>query len=350
MFRCTALTLTAAWTLAAVQHPSFGLNVNGIAEPAAGSTFTYLPDDGDVVTVTLTSSAPCASPASVGTTTHLTVLPSGLPIVFVTATPGDSVCRGTSVNYATTTTFGGTPTFTWVVNGTNVTTGGSYAYIPANDDVVYVVMNSNYRCRTATTVPGNHITMSVQDSMVPVVTIVSNPVSASVAKGQQLMLTATITNGGMAPSYQWYINGIAAEGANQPVYANSTYRNGDSVTCQVISDGMCSGLLGFNSVIVHVSDVGVAQVTSAADVELMPNPNRGSFAIKGSLGATNEEEVAITITDMLGQVVYTNKAISYGGSINQQVNLGGNIANGMYLLTLDSASADKVFHVVITEQ
>ncbi len=130
---------------------------------------------------------------------------NGTPTVTVTASPGDSVCAGTTVNFTTATTFGGTHTISWVVNGTTVLNANSYSYIPANNDNVSVEMTSTYRCRTATTVPSNHITMTVMTAAPPTVAIAADPVGANIASGQTLTLTAVVSNGGPNPTCQWFL-------------------------------------------------------------------------------------------------------------------------------------------------
>ncbi len=82
---------------------------------------------------------------------------------------------------------------------------------------------------------------------------------------------------------------------------------------------------------------------------MIPNPNKGSFVVKGTLSTTTDEEVTLEITNMLGQVVYTNKVMSHGGAINEHIQLNSSIANGMYLLNLHSESDNAVFHVVIEQ-
>ena len=328
---------------------TYDWSVNGYPQSAVGSNFNYMPINGDVIAVVLHSSAACATPPAVSTSLTITVLDNGMPAVTVTSTPGDTVCHGTAVNFTATDVFGGTPDLTWVVNGANVSTGSSYSYVPVDNDIVYVSMNSNYRCRSVTTVQSNHIMMSVQNPVIPTIAITANP-GNNIGKGQEVTFTASVTNGGPAPSYQWFVNGVQISGANQPVYTSSNLNNKDSVTCQVVSDGPCAGLLGFNSVIVHVTSVGVQQIsTGGGDIQLIPNPNKGTFIVKGTLGTTADEEVSLEVTDMLGQVIYNGKVMTQGGNINERIQLNGNIANGMYLLNLRSESNNKVFHIVVEQ-
>jgi len=136
-------------------------------------------------------------------------------------------------------------------------------------------------------------------------------------------------------------------GATMSTYTTTNLADQDSVTCQVT--GVC-GLVGFNEVIVHVNTTGVTSVTTnGSDVRLVPNPNKGEFTIKGSLGVTTDEEVSIEITDMLGQVIYTGKAMTQNGNINEHIKLNSTLANGMYLLNLRSGSEHSVFHFVIEQ-
>ena len=61
-----------------------------------------------------------------------------------------------------------------------------------------------------------------------------NPVCA----GTSDTFTATPTNGGATPAYQWKVNGTNA-GANNPVYTY-TPSNGDIVTCLLTSNATCA--------------------------------------------------------------------------------------------------------------
>jgi hypothetical protein len=95
---------------------------------------------------------------------------------------------------------------------------------------------------------------------------------------------------------------------------------------------------------------GVNNVNNGkADLLIMPNPNSGSFVIKGSMGVLNDQDVTIEITDMLGQVVHTENVKADKGEINQSVKLSGSLANGMYLVNIKSATVNQVFHFVLEQ-
>lgn len=60
----------------------------------------------------------------------------------------------------------------------------------------------------------------------------TNPMCA----GASATFTATATNGGTAPTYQWYINGVAVGGATSSTYTTTTLANGNIVTCVMTSN------------------------------------------------------------------------------------------------------------------
>ena len=90
-------------------------------------------------------------------------------------------------------------------------------------------------------------------------------------------------------------------------------------------------------------------VTGASDIRIMPNPNKGTFTVKGSMNTTADQDVVMEVTNMLGQVVYTAKVAAHNGSINEQIQMNSSLANGMYILNLRSGSDIAVFHFVIEQ-
>ncbi len=346
---CVGNTATmTAHSLNGGTSPVYDWKVNGVPM-ASGGTFSYTPIDGDMVTAYVHSNGICAIPDTASKTIQLTVSSPQTPSVNVVATPGDVVCKNTMVTFTATPMYSGfNPTYTWLKNGVAVGgTGTTYSYIPVNNDIITLMMGSTFPCRMADVVFSNPNTMRVDEPLIPIVTIKANP-GAYIAPGQSVTLTASVIYGGARPTYQWRVNGVAINGATNTTFTSSSLSNNDSVTCETM--GACD-LLGFNSVRIHLTNVGVQQVTAAGsdDVKLVPNPNKGAFTIKGALATTGDEEVTIEVTNMLGQVVYTGKVMTQNGNINEKIQLTGSLANGMYLLNLHSGSQNNVFHFVIEQ-
>jgi hypothetical protein len=84
------------------------------------------------------------------------------------------------------------------------------------------------------------------------------------------------------------------------------------------------------------------------DARVLPNPNNGQFTLKGSLGTDVTEMVEIDITNMLGQVIYSDKVKAVNGVINEKINVDNTLSNGMYLLNLRSGDRSKVIPVTIS--
>ncbi|MCW3123401.1 MAG: hypothetical protein JWQ38_2893, partial [Flavipsychrobacter sp.] len=220
-------------------------------------------------------------------------------------------------------------------------------YAPVDSDIIYSTLVSNYRCRSSNRVFSNNIMMAVEEAIVPVVSIDANP-GNSVKAGTPVTLTAMVTSGGQSPMYQWYVNHAAVTGATAMTYT-STFANGDSVTVQVKRSDAC-GMSNFNGMLIHVGGVGVAQVTVGdALINVLPNPNKGEFIVKGTLGVRTDLAVTLELTTMLGQAVYRSNATAKGGTLEEHIKLSSTLANGMYLLNVHSDVASKVFHVVVEQ-
>ena len=331
--------------------PAYVWAINGVSV-AADSAYTYLPNNGDVVSVTLTSSAICPSPATANSAVTMTVLPQLMPSVTTSADPGTVVCQGTPVTFIATVANGGsTPAYSWRLNGGVVAgaTNATYIVTPANTDDVFCVVTSSYQCPVVATVASTHTTMEVDVAVSPIVTLTVNP-GLHIAQGQSVVFTANVTNGVSGLTYQWYINNGIVSGANSQVFITNQLLNMDSVRCIATTTGSCAGLTGTAAAQVSVSNVGVKVVTAGSDdIMLVPNPNQGTFTIRGTLGSTVAQEVTLEITDMLGQAIYTGKVAVHNGAVNEQIHLGENIANGMYLLNLRTEEGNKVFHMVIEQ-
>jgi hypothetical protein len=271
------------------------------------------------------------------------------PSITVAADGGNNICRGNSVTFNATTTFGGTtPSYLWLNHGVPVGSSATLTYVPADGDIISCVFNSNYTCRTITTVYSNDVPLTVVTPVIPSVEI--NSLTGSiVGPGKFDTLVATVTNGGTAPTFQWYIGSVLQSGATTNTLVRNTFANGDSVTVVVTNTDVCR-MSTFNSIFIKIGNVSVKNVTTgASDIKLLPNPNKGEFAIKGTLATTTDEQVTIEVTNMLGQVVFKGTTTARNGIIDEKVQLSSSLANGMYMLNLHTETETKVFHMVIEQ-
>ncbi len=91
------------------------------------------------------------------------------------------------------------------------------------------------------TCTGNPIsfTYTVNPSVTPTITLVSNVTGNTICPGQSITFTAVPTNGGTTPIYQWRVNGINV-GTNSPTYTTSILSNNDVVSVSLISSENCA--------------------------------------------------------------------------------------------------------------
>ena len=222
--------------------PSYQWKVNGFNVGTNSSLFTSNAlQNGDIVSCVLTSSLGCVTSSSANsnniTMSVVTSVPSS---VSISSSVGTSVCQGTSVVFTATPTNGGTsPSYQWQLNGSNVGTNSSSYTIAslASGDIVSCLMTSNASCASPSTSTSNSITMTVNSTASPTNTI-SSAQGTSICAGTSVFFTATSTNGGSSPNYQWKINGSNV-GPNSAFFNTNTLVQGDIVTCVVTSNATC---------------------------------------------------------------------------------------------------------------
>jgi gliding motility-associated-like protein len=97
-------------------------------------------------------------------------------------------------------------------------------------------VTNNDSCPVSAT--SNQITgIVVNPYLIPVVSIQSSA-TGSVCPGTLVTFTATPTNGGTSPFYQWQVNG-ANVGNNSAIYSSSSFVNADIVSCALTANGGC---------------------------------------------------------------------------------------------------------------
>jgi hypothetical protein len=297
----------------------------------------------------MTSTAVCPSSPTATDAHTITVATAQTPLVSIAANPGATVCPGVSVTFTATPVFGGSsPSYVWKKNSVTVGSGNSYSYTPADGDVVYAVMNTSYFCASSPFALSNDVVMNVTTPVMPTFTIQSNPGTTAVQSHDVTFMALVDNAGAVAPTYRWKVNGVVVTGATGATFTTNTLANNDVVCAEVTGHNSC----GASAPATHcetmniTSNLGVSTVTAASDIKVMPNPNKGAFAIKGTIG-TGNEAVAVEVTNMLGQVVYSSKVVTSNGVINEQVQLNSSLANGMYLLNIRSGTENKTIHFVI---
>lgn len=262
----TPVTFTATPTNGGAT-PSFQWKLNGVNVGTNSSTYQHSTlANNDIVTVVMTSSLPCASPATAtSNAVTMTVSTVVTPAVSIAAS-ATSICSGTNVVFTATPAGGGSsPAFQWKLNGSNVgTNSATYQNATlANSDIVTVVMTSSLSCVSQATATSNAITMVVNPNVTPSVSIAAS--ATTICSGSNVSFTATPVNGGATPAFQWKLNG-ANVGGNSASYQNSTLANGDVVTLVMASSATCAvpASVNSNSITMSVTTTVMPSVTITA--------------------------------------------------------------------------------------
>lgn len=253
--------------------PSYQWKVNGanVGSNSVSYTSNTLAN-GDVLTIIMTSNAPCpATPTVNSAPTPLSVTPSVTPAVTITASPNDTVCAGTPVTFTAAPVNGGTaPAYAWLRNGVSAGSN-SNTFVPAtvgNGDIISLSMTSNVACATLPTAVNNLIMR---------VNALPNPVLTQTG--------GVLRTGTGFASYVWYLNGAVITGA-----ATDTLRPAQSgnYTVKVTDNNGCSNTSSmFNFTYVGIGSPG----HTGEALTLYPNPTTGMVYLQ-------------TTADVMGTDVY----------------------------------------------
>ncbi|MEI6575710.1 MAG: T9SS type A sorting domain-containing protein, partial [Bacteroidota bacterium] len=234
---CAGTSVTFTATPSNGGTPSYQWFVNGLMTGTNSASFTYTPINSDVVRVQMTSTVPCVlgSPSN-SNIIYMQVNPI-LPASVSISSSATVVCAGTSVTVQAAASNGGTTAvYQWYKNNVPMgTNSSSFTFTPANGDAVYVKMTSNAVCVSGSPATSNTVSITVNPVLVASVSILAS--ANQVCEGTLVTYNATSVNGGSAPSYQWYLNGIAI-GFNNPALTLIPL-NGDEVKVKMTSNAIC---------------------------------------------------------------------------------------------------------------
>ncbi|WMJ75150.1 gliding motility-associated C-terminal domain-containing protein [Cytophagaceae bacterium ABcell3] len=251
--------------------PTYEWFVNGVSQGPEDLVATWSSDqlqDGDEVHVVMTSSSQCidasVSDEATSNTHEMEVIENAVVSVSISANPASRECEGTPVTFTATPTNEGTsPTYQWYVNGQP--TGMNNPVFEADDledeDEVWVEMESSLRCVVQRDAASNIHEMEVEP-IVPVSVSLQGP-SGTICEGAEATFTATPTNGGSNPTYQWFVEGqLQAETSD--VFVSDELSDDDEVEVRLTSSEMCPDGTA--------SDNFTADIFTMPDINVTPTP------------------------------------------------------------------------------
>ncbi|MFN5182526.1 MAG: beta strand repeat-containing protein, partial [Bacteroidota bacterium] len=258
---------------------------------------------------------------SVAYSTTVTITVNSLSVAG-TASANQTICSGASP--ANITLAGNTGTVQWQSSTDNITftnIAGATATSLTSAQMGALSVTTYYRAvvtnSPCSSINSNVVTVTVNPLINPSVSITSN--YTSICVGTTVSFTATPTNGGASPSYQWKLNG-GNVGTNSSNYSNSTLANGDQISCVLTSNASCLAASTANSntiTITVVSSVvpavsistGTTSICTGASVTFTATPTAGGSAptYQWKLNGTNVGTSSTT---------YTNSSLANGDVVS----------------------------------
>lgn len=215
----------------------------GLAASGSGNipAFTATNTSGSSIMGTITVSPSYKSCLGSNKTFNITVEKNSVPTVNI-ATATTNLCEGSSALFTATPSNGGTaPVYEWKRNGI-VISGAIMDTVTVmnvqNNDKIQCKIISNSPCVTVDTALSNEYTISTITNLVPTITL--STLSDTVCTGNVLVINTTITHGGSAPTYAWYLNGNPIFGANSDLYFSNSFAMNDEIYCELTSNLGCA--------------------------------------------------------------------------------------------------------------
>ncbi len=306
------------------------LNISGVSRALNGTRFRCV------------LSNACGG-INISETAALKVDTSSWPISVVTVTADKAyTCAGAPATFrAAATNKGVTYTYAWYVNGNLIPSANDSAYtgtLNPGDSVRSLFTRISACGLPPAGVNSNLLKPVVNTTAAPTVTISAAP-GTVIFQGQPITFTATITNGGVVPQYQWLRNGNPISGANADNYILNTPANGDVITLQVKRADTCANPSTVTSAGITLTqwpaDINNVTTNETA-VMLYPQPAR-DYATLSGLNTLKPGLYHISLFDLMGREVYSHPMLVETGTNTLRMALPGSLSSGTYRLKLSGA-------------
>ncbi|MFN8416895.1 MAG: glycosyl hydrolase family 8 [Cytophagaceae bacterium] len=343
----TSVTFTATPTNGGAAPTYQWYNGANAVSGATSSTYTTTGlTNGNQISVRMVSNAACASTTSAVTsnTVTMTVTSSVTPSVAIAAS-STTICTGTSVTFTATPTNGGAPTYQWYNGTTAITNATSSTYTTtglANGNQISVRMVSNAACASTTSaVTSNTVTMTVTATVTPSVAIAAS--ATTICTGSSVTFTATPTNGGAAPTYQWYNGTTAITSATSSTYTTTGLANGNQISVRMVSNASCASTtsaVSSNTVTMTVNATVTPSVAIAASATTICTGSSVTFTAtptNGGAAPTYQWYNGTTAITSATSSTYTTTGLANGNQISVRM-----VSNASCASTTSAVSSNTV--------
>jgi hypothetical protein len=223
--------------------------------------------------------------------------------------PNDSVCAGDSITLSIPAISG--CTYQWYRDTAAIFNATSNNYTTSLAGEYYCEVTNIYGCRAYSAYKTLHF---MPNPPKPTFWITGNTLNTLLA-GYHL---------------QWYLNYVAISGANALTYHFATSGNyfviaSSAFGCATSSDTVYATYV-----------TGINESEEPISYRLFPNPNNGSFVVEFEL--TDEKEISISATDLVGKSVYEEDMGMQNGLVHKDIELK-TAAKGIYMVNIKAGNS-----------
>ena len=328
---CTGLPTTYTATVTGGgTYLSYQWFVNGVSvAPGTGNSYTFTPVNGDSIYCVVTTVNSCSSPSVANSNIAHIAVSSIIPSISISANPAGLICLtdGSFVTFSSSSISGGSsPVYQWIINGSNVgVSAPGYTYLPVNADSVRCVLTSSESCASPSVVSSNMLIMTVDTIVTPAITLSG---ASAAAIGSTVTITATVANAGSSYLIYWMNHGIVFTTTTLPSVSYTKVLSADSITAKVIvtSGGCYDSTISFAQIVSSFNE-GIINMNGASSIELYPNPAGDVLHILANITLQS-----VTITNLLGQVVYSSAG---DNSMQATINIR-QLSKGIYFVKINN--------------
>lgn len=387
--------------------PIYQWKKNGV-NTVIGNSYTLTnPANGDIITCTVTSNAPCIT-ANTGQSAPLTIslISSPIPTVSIGVASGTNPsCSGSSITLSATAGNTSAPTYQWLLNDTTISGAQSQTYSSsslADGSVLSCVISSTAACTETDTSTAITIEIAPLASInfLSDITICGGEVGTTVfsttPNGAICNWTNSNTTIGLAasgtgdlPSFNAVnntnapiaglinvipsVSGCAGTPSSYSITVNPTptitsagmvltssaattyqwYKDGQLIpgaTNQVYNAVIVGDYFvvvdggGCPSNIIDLGSVGVSELNNDFMFAVYPNPNNGIFFV--GFDGLERDNYSLKIINSIGKLVYDETITDFIGIYSKEMNFE-NLAKGIYFIHLNNSTSKVVKKVIV---
>lgn len=314
-------------------NPTYQWALNGSVISSGATYFNSTLVVGDVVSVSMTSTANCASPQQVSDT--VVIIDCSIPLNITTTSDRDTICPGEPTELVVTAT-GGTNvySYTWSPSADlSTSTGDTVTASPTNTTTYLVTVDDG------NTTAVDSITVVTSATLQANIAIAAD--ADTLCPGNNAFM-ATATNAGSNPTYQWTLNGNFV-GTNTSSITLQGLSEGDEVRCNLTSSDPCVSAPTVQSNVLEVlscpdTSTGVSTIDKIR-AKVIPNPASSMVTIVTNMAGTG----SFTLYDLAGRSILATELEQGTVDVSQ-------LQQGMYLYRIAITGQADQFGKLLIER